>query len=67
MCELTATEAHVKVVDECLQLFGGWGYMWEYPIARACADARQAKLAGGSIEVMKTIIARSLLPGLRRD
>lgn len=67
MCKLTATEAQVKVVDECLQLFGGWGYMWEYPIARAYADARQAKLAGGSIEVMKMIIARSLFRELRRD
>ncbi len=67
IAKLTATEAQVKVVDECLQLFGGWGYMWEYPIARAYADARQAKLAGGSIEVMKTIIARSILPRTDRD
>ena len=52
---------HCKVVDECLQLFGGWGYMWEYPIARAYADARIVKIAGGSIEVMKHIIGRQLV------
>jgi acyl-CoA dehydrogenase len=53
-------ETHCRVVDECLQLFGGWGYMWEYPIARAYADARIVKIAGGSIEVMKLIISREL-------
>ena len=64
MVKLTATEAQLKVVDECLQFFGGWGYMWEYPIARAYADARQAKLAAGSAEIIKGIIARALLgPG----
>ena len=45
---------------DCLQFFGGWGYMWEYPIARAYADARVVKIAGGSIEIMKTIIARQM-------
>lgn len=45
------------------QLFGGWGYMWEYPIARAYADARIVKIAGGSIEVMKTIISRDMFKG----
>jgi len=56
---------HCKVVDECLQLFGGWGYMWEYPIARAYADARVVKIAGGSIEVMKHIIGRRLFAEAR--
>jgi alkylation response protein AidB-like acyl-CoA dehydrogenase len=56
---------HCKVVDECLQLFGGWGYMWEYPIARAYADARVVKIAGGSIEVMKHIIGRKLFADVR--
>lgn len=60
MAKMFTTELHCKVVDECLQLFGGWGYMWEYPIARAYADARITKIAGGSIEVMKMIIARSM-------
>ena len=60
MLKMTVTELHCEAVDKCLQLFGGWGYMWEYPIARAYADARIVKIAGGSIEVMKTIIARDL-------
>jgi alkylation response protein AidB-like acyl-CoA dehydrogenase len=54
------SELHCETVDECLQLFGGWGYMWEYPIARAYVDARVVKIAGGSIEIMKTIIARQM-------
>ena len=60
MAKMTTSELHCEVVDKCLQLFGGWGYMWEYPIARAYADARIVKIAGGSIEVMKTIIARDM-------
>jgi acyl-CoA dehydrogenase len=60
MAKLTTSELHCEVVDKCLQLFGGWGYMWEYPIARAYADARVVKIAGGSVEVMKIIIARDL-------
>ncbi|MTE01711.1 acyl-CoA dehydrogenase [Paracoccus sp. YIM 132242] len=60
MAKMYTTELHCKVADECLQLFGGWGYMWEYPICRAYADARITKIAGGSIEIMKTIIARSM-------
>lgn len=65
MAKMYTTELHCKVVDECLQLFGGWGYMWEYPIARAYADARITKIAGGSIEVMKMIIARSMAEDYR--
>lgn len=60
MAKMWLSNLHCKVVDECLQLFGGWGYMWEYPIARAYADARIVKIAGGSIEVMKHIIGRAL-------
>ena len=60
MAKMSLSNLHCKVVDECLQLFGGWGYMWEYPIARAYADARVIKIAGGSIEIMKHIIGRSL-------
>jgi alkylation response protein AidB-like acyl-CoA dehydrogenase len=56
---------HCRVVDECLQLFGGWGYMWEYPISRAYADARIVKIAGGSIEIMKHIIGRQLFEGYK--
>ena len=65
MAKMWLSNLHCKVVDECLQLFGGWGYMWEYPIARAYADARVIKIAGGSIEIMKHIIGRSLFSGLR--
>ena len=60
MAKMFTSELHCETVDECLQLFGGWGYMWEYPIARAYADARIVKIAGGSIEIMKTIIARQM-------
>jgi acyl-CoA dehydrogenase len=60
MAKMFTSELHCETVDECLQLFGGWGYMWEYPIARAYADARIVKIAGGSIEIMKTIIARHM-------
>jgi acyl-CoA dehydrogenase len=60
MAKMWLSNTHCKIVDECLQLFGGWGYMWEYPIARAYADARIVKIAGGSIEVMKHIIGRDM-------
>jgi alkylation response protein AidB-like acyl-CoA dehydrogenase len=65
MAKMWLSNLHCKVVDECLQLFGGWGYMWEYPIARAYADARIVKIAGGSMEIMKHIIGRSLFKGER--
>lgn len=60
--KLVTTELQGKVMDRCLQLFGGWGYMWEFPIARAYADARMTRIGGGAVEVMKQIIANSLLP-----
>lgn len=62
IAKMQTTELQGRVVDGCVQLHGGWGYMWEYPIARAFADARMGRIAGGSIEVMKQIIARDLLP-----
>ena len=49
------------VIDECLQLHGGYGYMSEYPIAQMYADARVQKIYGGSNEIMKELIARSLV------
>ena len=61
IAKMQLSNLHCKAVDECLQLFGGWGYMWEYPICRAYADARIVKIAGGSIEIMKTIIAKDML------
>lgn len=65
IAKMWLSNLHCRVADECLQLFGGWGYMWEYPIARAYADARIVKIAGGSIEVMKLIIGRSLFSAFR--
>jgi long-chain-acyl-CoA dehydrogenase len=62
--KLWATEVQKRVLDRCLQLFGGYGYMNEYPIARAYADARVQTIYGGTSEIMKTIIARDLT-GLR--
>lgn len=66
MAKMLTTELHCKAADECLQLFGGWGYMWEMPIARAYADARITKIAGGSVEIMKLIIARQMADDARR-
>ncbi len=54
------TETEKRVIDRCLQLFGGWGYMEEYPIARAYRDARVQTIYGGTTEIMKEIIGRSL-------
>ena len=59
--KLQTTEALNKGVDECLQLHGGYGYSWEYPIARAWADARMSRIAGGSSEIMKEIISRNMI------
>jgi alkylation response protein AidB-like acyl-CoA dehydrogenase len=58
--KLWATEVQRRVLDRCLQLFGGYGYMAEYPIARAWADARVQTIYGGTSEIMKTIIAREV-------
>ncbi len=60
MAKLWTTETLGRVADECLQLFGGYGYMTEYPIARLYADARVQRIYGGTSEIMKEIIARSL-------
>jgi acyl-CoA dehydrogenase len=54
------TEMQFAVLDHCLQLFGGYGYMREYPIARAWVDARVQRIYGGTTEIMKEIVARSL-------
>ena len=54
------TELQGRVADRCLQLFGGYGYMLEYPIARAWADARVTRIYGGANEIMKEIVGRSL-------
>jgi acyl-CoA dehydrogenase len=58
--KLFCSEMQGRVVDRCLQLFGGYGYMLEYPIARMFADARVSRIYGGTSEVMKVIVSRSL-------
>ncbi len=59
--KLLTTDLQCRVADECLQLHGGWGYMWEYPVCRAFADSRVQRIYGGSNEIMKLIIARDLM------
>lgn len=61
MVKLASAEMQCRVVDICLQLFGGYGYMREYPISRAYADARVQRIYGGTSEIMKEVIARSLV------
>ena len=63
MAKLWTTDLECKVIDDCLQLFGGYGFMWEYPIARQFADSRVQRIYGGTNEIMKEVIARSM--GLR--
>jgi alkylation response protein AidB-like acyl-CoA dehydrogenase len=60
MAKYWTTEMMGRIVDQCLQLHGGYGYMWEYPIARAFADARVHRIYGGSNEIMREIIARTI-------
>jgi acyl-CoA dehydrogenase len=60
MAKWWTTEMQCRVIDECLQLFGGYGYMLEYPIAKMYADARVQKIYGGANEIMKELVARSL-------
>jgi alkylation response protein AidB-like acyl-CoA dehydrogenase len=60
MAKWWCTELQKRAVDQCLQLHGGYGYMLEYPIARAYADARVTTIYGGTTEIMKEIIGRSL-------
>ena len=67
LVKLSSTEMQGRVVDQCVTVFGGWGYMWEYPIARAFADARAARLAGGTTDIMKLIIGRSLVPDVKKE
>lgn len=60
MAKYWASEAQFNVIDTCLQLFGGYGYMTEYPIARAWADCRVQQIYAGTTEIMKELIARSM-------
>jgi alkylation response protein AidB-like acyl-CoA dehydrogenase len=60
MAKYWCTDLQGKVMDACVQLFGGYGYLWDYPIARAYADARVQRIHGGTNEIMKEAIARSM-------
>jgi acyl-CoA dehydrogenase len=60
MAKYWCSDLQCKVMDECLQLHGGYGYMWEYPITRAYADARVQRIYGGTNEIMKEVISRSM-------
>jgi len=60
MAKYWCSDLQCKVMDECVQLFGGYGYMWEYPITRAYADARVQRIYGGTNEIMKEVISRAM-------
>jgi alkylation response protein AidB-like acyl-CoA dehydrogenase len=60
MAKYWVTDLENAVIDECVQLFGGYGYMWEYPIARAFVDARVQRIYGGTNEIMKEVISRAM-------
>jgi acyl-CoA dehydrogenase len=60
MAKYWITDLENKIIDECLQLFGGWGYMDEYPISRLYRDSRVQKIYGGTNEIMKVLISRTL-------
>jgi acyl-CoA dehydrogenase len=64
MAKYWCSDLQCKVMDECVQLHGGYGYMWEYPVTRAYADARVQRIYGGTNEIMKEVISRAMgLPG----
>ena len=65
MAKYWCSDLQNKVIDECVQLFGGYGFMWEYPVTRAWADARVQRIYGGTNEIMKEVISRSLGLGAR--
>ena len=61
MLKYAATEMQCKTIDDCLQLFGGYGYTAEYPISRFYTDARIQRIYGGTSEIMRELVARSIL------
>ncbi len=65
MAKYWCSDLQCQVMDECVQLFGGYGYMWEYPITRAYADARVQRIYGGTNEIMKEVISRAMGLGAR--
>ena len=61
--KLRCSELEGRLVDQCLQFFGGWGYMWDFPIARAYADVRVDRISAGSNHILKMLIGRELVKG----
>ena len=61
MAKLSCTEMQGRVADTCLQLYGGYGFMREYGVSRAYVDARVQRIYGGTSEIMKELISRSVL------
>lgn len=64
MCKLYSAELTIKVVNECLQMYGGYGYMEDFPIAQVYRDCRAGSIAGGTSEIMREIIAKMTLDGV---
>lgn len=60
MAKYWCTDLQNKVADQCVQLHGGWGYMWEFPVCKAFVDGRVQKIYGGTNEIMKELIARDI-------
>jgi alkylation response protein AidB-like acyl-CoA dehydrogenase len=60
MAKYWITDLQGKVMDECVQLHGGWGYMWDYAVCRNFVDARVQRIYGGTNEIMKELIARDV-------
>lgn len=60
MAKYWVTDLQCSVIDRCVQLHGGWGYMWEYPVCRAFVDARVQRIYGGTNEIMKELIGRGI-------
>jgi hypothetical protein len=67
MAKLKATELGKMVADECLQIYGGYGYMSDYPVERAYRDARAGTIVAGTSEIMKEIIAKTLIDGVNSE
>ncbi|MFN8310733.1 MAG: acyl-CoA dehydrogenase family protein [Chitinophagales bacterium] len=67
MAKMKATELGKTIADECLQIFGGYGYMSEYPIERAYRDARVGTIVAGTTEIMKEIIAKTVIDGINYE
>jgi acyl-CoA dehydrogenase len=67
MAKMKATELGKRVADECLQMFGGYGYMAEYPIERGYRDARVGTIVGGTTEIMKEIISKMVIDGVNYE